>query len=253
MSFSVSSLSLTHTTSNLSHSVGLGMVLSSNISTTPTYLSKSSLHPSYLDKQMPIKAKQRAYTLSISILLAPLPRRNTRTGPHYRRPDRSRHMTRYTHAPCHMTSFPPPPPYPSNLCNHSNATRCILEPKRNYSRTQTANRTFNRTLPMPTTPSRSAKPFPVPNAVPSYWRKAVASIDNHRSTETLPVTSDVVIIGAGYVGASIAHHLIEESGGCGGAVPSIVILEAREACSGATGRNGMSYISFSLLFCLGII
>ncbi|CAA9959597.1 hypothetical protein PTMSG1_03014 [Pyrenophora teres f. maculata] len=88
------------------------------------------------------------------------------------------------------------------------------------------------------TPSRGAKPFPVPNATPSYWRKDVGAIDNHRSTETLPATSDVVIIGAGYVGASVAHHLVEESGSRGGAVPSILTLEAREACSGATGRNG---------------
>ncbi|KAE8853215.1 hypothetical protein HRS9122_00207 [Pyrenophora teres f. teres] len=86
------------------------------------------------------------------------------------------------------------------------------------------------------TPSRGAKPFPVPNATPSYWRKDVGAIDNHRSTETLPATSDVVIIGAGYVGASVAHHLVEESGSRGGAVPSILILEAREACSGRRGE-----------------
>lgn len=98
------------------------------------------------------------------------------------------------------------------------------------------------------TPSHGAKPFPVPNAVPSYWRKDIAAIDNHRSTETLPATSDVVIIGAGYVGASVAHHLIEESKRCGLAAPSIVILEAREACSGATGRNGM----FLRLFFFGL-
>lgn len=87
--------------------------------------------------------------------------------------------------------------------------------------------------------STSAMPFPVANAVPSYWRKEVGSIDNHRSTEILPSHADIVIVGAGYVGASIAHHLIEESVRCGRPLPAILIVEAREACSGATGRNGM--------------
>jgi hypothetical protein len=83
-----------------------------------------------------------------------------------------------------------------------------------------------------------AKPFPVAEAIPSYWRKSVGPIDNHRSTEDLPARADIVIIGAGYVGASIAHHLIEESVRCNRPIPSILILEAREACSGASGRNG---------------
>ena len=77
------------------------------------------------------------------------------------------------------------------------------------------------------------------DAVPSYWRKQVGPIDNHRSTENLVTRADIVVIGAGYVGASIVHHLIEESVRCNCPVPSILILEAREACSGATGRNGM--------------
>jgi hypothetical protein len=86
----------------------------------------------------------------------------------------------------------------------------------------------------------SSPPFPVANAVPSYWRKEVGSIDNHRSTTELPAKADVVVIGAGYVGASVVHHLIEESVRTKRALPSILILEAREACSGATGRNGTS-------------
>ncbi|CAN9249525.1 unnamed protein product [Alternaria alternata] len=87
-------------------------------------------------------------------------------------------------------------------------------------------------------PSTDVKPFPVADAVPSYWRKQVGPIDNHRSTEHLPAQADVVIIGAGYAGASIVHHIIEECMRCDRPIPSILILEAREACSGATGRNG---------------
>lgn len=85
--------------------------------------------------------------------------------------------------------------------------------------------------------SRASK-FPVADAVPSYWRNRVGPIDNHRSTENLGTHADIVIIGAGYVGASIVHHLIAEHARSERALPSILILEAREACSGATGRNG---------------
>jgi glycine/D-amino acid oxidase-like deaminating enzyme len=85
---------------------------------------------------------------------------------------------------------------------------------------------------------RSSKQFPVANAVPSYWRKHPAAIDTHRSTADLVAYADIVVIGAGYSGASIVHHLVEENLRAKRAIPSILILEAREACSGATGRNG---------------
>lgn len=85
---------------------------------------------------------------------------------------------------------------------------------------------------------RSSYRFPVANALPSYWRRQPGSVDNHRSTAELVPQADVVVIGAGYVGASIVHHLVEESLRDNRPMPSILILEAREACSGATGRNG---------------
>ena len=87
--------------------------------------------------------------------------------------------------------------------------------------------------------SHVPKPFPVENAVPSYWRNEIGSIYTHRSTANLPADVEVVVIGAGYTGASIVHHLLEETVGAGRPTPSILILEAREACSGATGRNGI--------------
>jgi hypothetical protein len=86
--------------------------------------------------------------------------------------------------------------------------------------------------------THAPNPFPVANAVRSYWRKQVGSIDTHRSTTELPAEVDIVVIGAGYVGASIVHHLIDGTVRANRPVPSILILEAREACSGATGRNG---------------
>lgn len=82
------------------------------------------------------------------------------------------------------------------------------------------------------------KPFPVDGGMTSYWRSQPDVLDNHRSTETLPETSDIVIIGAGYTGAATAYHCLDQSQSIGKEKPSIVILEARQACSGATGRNG---------------
>lgn len=90
----------------------------------------------------------------------------------------------------------------------------------------------------------SPKPFPSAKATKSYWRSSTLPIDTYRSTQNLPEHADIVIIGAGYSGTSIAHHLLAESACQGRPAPSIAILEAREACSGATGRNG-EYLSFS--------
>ncbi|KAL4926209.1 NAD(P)/FAD-dependent oxidoreductase [Aspergillus undulatus] len=82
----------------------------------------------------------------------------------------------------------------------------------------------------------SSNPFPVANSITPYWRTEPDSLDSHRSTEALPATSDIVIIGAGYAGASTAYHLLDQADPS--SRPSIVILEARQVCSGATGRNG---------------
>jgi glycine/D-amino acid oxidase-like deaminating enzyme len=79
--------------------------------------------------------------------------------------------------------------------------------------------------------------LPISGSTKSFWRGEPHELDNHRTTEALPSEVDIVIVGAGYSGASIAHHLLEQSKGRSKPI-SIAILEAREACSGATGRNG---------------
>jgi hypothetical protein len=81
-----------------------------------------------------------------------------------------------------------------------------------------------------------AESFPVPGGMPSFWHSQPDALDNHRSTESLPETSDIVVIGAGFAGASTAHHCLDLAHGA--KKPSMVVLEARQACSGATGRNG---------------
>lgn len=83
----------------------------------------------------------------------------------------------------------------------------------------------------------SAKHIPVANATLPFWRTDPHPLDNYRSSETLPEQSDVVIIGAGYAGTSVAHHILRKVKP-GTKAPSITILEARQACSGATARNG---------------
>ncbi|KAI1628937.1 FAD dependent oxidoreductase [Exophiala viscosa] len=75
---------------------------------------------------------------------------------------------------------------------------------------------------------------PHPSPMTSYWLSYPSELSKHRTTETLPQEVDVAIIGSGYVGAATAHSLLEDEEDR----PSVLILEARDACSGATGRNG---------------
>ena len=76
--------------------------------------------------------------------------------------------------------------------------------------------------------------LPFPSSTTPYWRTSPHPLDNHRSTKVPPKIVDVAIVGAGMSGACTAYHLMRNVP----APPSIVIFEARQACSGATGRNG---------------
>jgi glycine/D-amino acid oxidase-like deaminating enzyme len=92
-----------------------------------------------------------------------------------------------------------------------------------------------RTIPPSTLPSeKSTTPF---------WRTELHELDNHRTTPDLPSSCDILIIGGGYAGITAAYHLLasEEAKakfGSAAPKPNVVLLEARGACSGATGRNG---------------
>lgn len=88
---------------------------------------------------------------------------------------------------------------------------------------------------MPPPPSYPP-PIPVPNATRPFWRTERHPLDAHRSTKELPTECDILIIGAGYSGIATAYHLLDNQDEK--KEPSVVMLEAREACSGATGRNG---------------
>ncbi|EUC59500.1 FAD-dependent oxidoreductase [Rhizoctonia solani AG-3 Rhs1AP] len=85
-------------------------------------------------------------------------------------------------------------------------------------------------------------PLPTPNPTKSFWLDSEAAtnpLGHVGSTGSLPEVADIVIIGSGITGCSAAYHLsqlFQRSGGKKN--QSVVILEARDFCSGATGRNG---------------
>ncbi|KAJ7758602.1 DAO-domain-containing protein [Mycena metata] len=80
------------------------------------------------------------------------------------------------------------------------------------------------------------KAFPIAKGMSlSYWLQGVRAspLLDHRTTKELPKAAEVVIIGSGMSGTLTAYELLTRSD----PPKSIVILEARELCSGATGRN----------------
>jgi glycine/D-amino acid oxidase-like deaminating enzyme len=89
-----------------------------------------------------------------------------------------------------------------------------------------------------TTKVKSREGLPVPNPTVSYWQVCSqdSPIHNHGRDDPLPAAgtvADVAIIGSGISGAMAAYTLQQQAPHL-----SVVMLEAREACSGATGRNG---------------
>ncbi|KFA45676.1 hypothetical protein S40293_08036 [Stachybotrys chartarum IBT 40293] len=81
-------------------------------------------------------------------------------------------------------------------------------------------------------------PCPLPSDFPdtkaSYWiAEYQFPMQDARTTPSLPDEADVVVIGAGIVGATAVYRISE-------AQPDlrVVLVEARGICTGATGRNG---------------
>ncbi|XP_044717172.1 FAD dependent oxidoreductase domain-containing protein [Hirsutella rhossiliensis] len=74
--------------------------------------------------------------------------------------------------------------------------------------------------------------LPTTRSTPSYWhREPSRRLLGHRTTARVPAEADVVVVGSGITGAFAARRLAE-------AGRAVLMLEAREACWGATGRNG---------------
>lgn len=92
---------------------------------------------------------------------------------------------------------------------------------------------FNRAL------DRASQPpgLPTPTPTESYWLNDPPFPELvNTCSPTLPDVADVVIIGSGIAGAAIARSLLSE--GSPSVKRNVVVLEARQLCSGATGRNG---------------
>ncbi|KAK7214663.1 hypothetical protein V2G26_002666 [Clonostachys chloroleuca] len=76
--------------------------------------------------------------------------------------------------------------------------------------------------------------FPKDSRPLSTWLQDMQGhhLMNHRTAPGLPATADIVIIGSGLTGTTVAKHCVETW-----PEKKVVVLEAREFCSGATGRN----------------
>ncbi|PPR02295.1 hypothetical protein CVT24_011632 [Panaeolus cyanescens] len=83
--------------------------------------------------------------------------------------------------------------------------------------------------------------IPQTKATCSFWMHPPSPNARYGEDTPLPTETDIVIIGSGITGASIAKTLLEHHyklHGQDAGKPRIVMLEARDLCSGATGRNG---------------
>lgn len=79
--------------------------------------------------------------------------------------------------------------------------------------------------------------IPVPSPTVPFWQVPSHALANVAS-EQLASTADVVIIGSGMTGCSVAKSLLE-----GDSILRITVLEARGLCSGASSRNGGHIVS----------
>ncbi|KAK5048691.1 hypothetical protein LTR84_005783 [Exophiala bonariae] len=75
--------------------------------------------------------------------------------------------------------------------------------------------------------------LPVPNPTKSYWQTPGNERLLNIQSLHLHEKRDVVILGSGITGCSVSHWLLKGSDSL-----TISLMDAREICSGATGRNG---------------
>lgn len=75
--------------------------------------------------------------------------------------------------------------------------------------------------------------LPSKNPLRSFWLSEPSELADHRTTGQLPKEADVIIVGSGIAGSLTAYNLLDVNPKL-----NIVMLEAREVCGGATGRNG---------------
>ncbi|CZR67624.1 related to oxidoreductase [Phialocephala subalpina] len=96
---------------------------------------------------------------------------------------------------------------------------------------------MDNTIPMASSTSEPHPRLPTKPSTTPYWRTQPSPLDSFRSSDTAPEIVDVAIIGSGLSGACVAYHLLSDPASSI-TNPTIAIFESRQACSGATGRNG---------------
>ncbi|EPQ55850.1 FAD dependent oxidoreductase [Gloeophyllum trabeum ATCC 11539] len=95
---------------------------------------------------------------------------------------------------------------------------------------------------------RTSPGLPVPSPTRSSWQTPASPLCGFQS-ELLPQEVDILIIGSGITGCAVARAILRNPKGrdlC------VTVVDAREICSGATGRNGghikeSPYIDFEKL------
>lgn len=86
--------------------------------------------------------------------------------------------------------------------------------------------------------ARAVPSLPVTAPTAPYWLEDPPYPElADAQSPVLPPEADVVVIGSGLAGAAIARSLLHECARKGDP-KRVVVLEARQICSGATGRNG---------------
>ncbi|KAM0329245.1 hypothetical protein ACHAQA_004547 [Verticillium albo-atrum] len=102
-----------------------------------------------------------------------------------------------------------------------------------HSLTQNMPDTVRRQLTQPPT-------LPSPDPTVSSWQEPRHSRVAKAQSHFLPHETDIVIIGSGVTGCGAAHTLLNHPHASN---LSLTMLEARDAVSGATGRNGGHLVS----------
>lgn len=81
--------------------------------------------------------------------------------------------------------------------------------------------------------------LPVPNPTTSHWQSPAHVPLLNLQSSTLPPHRDTIIIGSGITSCALTHSLLTTPKTPTSPYPgTITVLEARQVCSGATGRNG---------------
>lgn len=70
-----------------------------------------------------------------------------------------------------------------------------------------------------------------------FWFRGSHSLANYQSRPELPLACDVLVIGAGLTGASVAYHLAESLGDRA----NVVVLDQGDPAGEASGRNGGNF------------